>query len=105
MCWNVHDYLHATFQVPTTNSSLVTAIKETSSNIHPVTGHEGPKREQRYSSSLSLTSALDKNGRPKSRPGRFTLSKETRYKFSCTNVKKFSHNSHNAVIIFKERAE
>jgi len=26
---------------------------------HPRTGHEGPKREQRYSSTLSLTSALD----------------------------------------------
>ena len=27
--------------------------------VHPITGHEGPKRESRYSSALSLTSALD----------------------------------------------
>ena len=27
--------------------------------VHPITGHEGPKREWRYSSTLSLTSALD----------------------------------------------
>ena len=27
--------------------------------VHPRTGHEGPNRGQRYSSTLSLTSALD----------------------------------------------
>jgi hypothetical protein len=27
--------------------------------LHPVTGHEGPEWEKRYSSTLSLTSALD----------------------------------------------
>jgi hypothetical protein len=27
--------------------------------LHPITGHEGPEQEQRYSSALSLTSALD----------------------------------------------
>ena len=27
--------------------------------IHPITGHEGPEMEYRYSSTLSLTSALD----------------------------------------------
>ena len=27
--------------------------------VHPLTGHEGPVGEQRYSSTLSLTSALD----------------------------------------------
>jgi hypothetical protein len=27
--------------------------------IQPRTGHEGPEEEQRYSSTLSLTSALD----------------------------------------------
>jgi hypothetical protein len=26
---------------------------------HPITGHEGPEGEQKYSSTLSLTSALD----------------------------------------------
>ena len=27
--------------------------------FHPITGHEGPKGEKKYSSTLSLTSALD----------------------------------------------
>jgi hypothetical protein len=27
--------------------------------VHSITGHEGPEEEQRYSSTLSLTSALD----------------------------------------------
>jgi hypothetical protein len=27
--------------------------------VHPRTGHEGPQMERRYSSTLSLTSALD----------------------------------------------
>jgi hypothetical protein len=31
-------------------------------NFHPMTGQEGPKAEQRYSSTLSLTSALDWGG-------------------------------------------
>jgi hypothetical protein len=103
MYWTVHDYLHATFQVPTANFSLVTVIKQTRSKIHPVTGQEGPEREYGYSPTLSLTSALDKEGRPTSRPGRFSLRKETQYKFSGTNVKKFSHDSQIVVIIFKER--
>ena len=30
--------------------------------VHPRTGHEGPEREERYSSTLSLTSALDDVG-------------------------------------------
>jgi hypothetical protein len=30
--------------------------------VHPTTGHEGPKREQRYSSTLSFTSALGAGG-------------------------------------------
>ena len=34
-------------------------IYEGKGKVHPRTGHEGPKGEQRYSSTLSLTSALD----------------------------------------------
>jgi len=30
--------------------------------VHPRTGHEGAEEEQRYSSTLSLTSALDGGG-------------------------------------------
>jgi hypothetical protein len=39
---------------------------------HPRTGHEGPEGEYRYSSNLSLTSALDEGGWSTPRPGRFT---------------------------------
>jgi len=37
---------------------------------HPVTGHEGPYGEQRYSFTLSLTSALDRGGYSTPRSGR-----------------------------------
>ena len=40
--------------------------------IRPRTGHEGPDGERRYSSNLSLTSALDGSGWLTPRPGRFT---------------------------------
>jgi hypothetical protein len=33
-----------------------------SDKVHPLTGHEGPDREQTYSSTLSLTLALDGDG-------------------------------------------
>jgi hypothetical protein len=45
--------------------------------VHPKTGHEGPKGEQRYSSTLSLTSALDGDRWSSPRPGRFVLGKES----------------------------
>jgi hypothetical protein len=40
-----------------------------------MTGHEGPEVEERYSSTLSLTSALDEGGWSTPRPGRFTPGK------------------------------
>jgi hypothetical protein len=43
---------------------------------YPRTGHEGPEVEQRYSSTLSLTSALDGGGWSRPRPGRFTPGKD-----------------------------
>ena len=45
------------------------------SSFHPRTGHEGSEEEQRYSSTLSLTSALVGGGWLTPRRGRF----ETRY--------------------------
>jgi hypothetical protein len=39
---------------------------------HPRTCHKGPEGEQRYSSTLSLTSVLDGGGWSTPRPGRFT---------------------------------
>ena len=47
--------------------------------VHPRTRHEGPDGEERYSSTISLTSALDGHGWLTPRPGRFTLGKEIRY--------------------------
>ena len=39
--------------------------------VHPRTGHEDPEGEKRYSSTLSLTSALDVGGCSTPRPDRF----------------------------------
>jgi hypothetical protein len=47
--------------------------------VHPRTGHEGPKGEQRYSSTLSLTLALDGGGWSMPCPGHFTPELETQY--------------------------
>ena len=47
--------------------------------VHPRTGHEGPEEEHRNSSTLSLTSALDRGGWSTPRPGHFTPRKQTRY--------------------------
>jgi len=44
--------------------------------VHPRTGHEGPEREKRYISTLSLTSTLDECGWSMPRPGRFTPGKD-----------------------------
>jgi hypothetical protein len=40
--------------------------------VHPRIGHESPEGEQRYSSTISLTSALDWGGWLTTRPGLFT---------------------------------
>jgi hypothetical protein len=45
--------------------------------FHPITGHEGPEVEYRYSSTLSLTSTLDGGGWSTPRPGRCTPGKDS----------------------------
>jgi len=45
--------------------------------VYPRIGHEGPEGELRYSSALSLTSALDVGGWSTPRPGRFTPGKDS----------------------------
>jgi hypothetical protein len=47
--------------------------------VRPRTRHEGQEGEQRYSSTLSLTSALNGGGWLTPRPNRFTPGEETRY--------------------------
>ena len=49
---------------------------ECNGNVHPRTDHKGPEMEQRYSSTLSLTSALDSVGWSKLRPVAFTPGEE-----------------------------
>jgi hypothetical protein len=49
------------------------------SKVLPRTGHEGPEEDERRSSTLSLTLALDEGGWSTPRPDRFTPGKETRY--------------------------
>jgi hypothetical protein len=43
--------------------------------VHPRTSHEGPKREKRYSPTLSLTLVLDGGAWSMRRPGRFIAGK------------------------------
>jgi hypothetical protein len=47
--------------------------------VYPITGHEDPEGEYSYSSTLSLTSALDGIGWSTPRPGRFISGKETQH--------------------------
>ena len=61
-----------------THDAFFLQIYKGKGTVHPRTGHEGPEGELRYSSTLSLTSALDGGGWSTPRPGRFTLGK-TRY--------------------------
>ena len=48
--------------------------------FRPRISHEGPEVEQRYSSTLSLTSALDGVGWSTPRPGCYTPGNEKRYR-------------------------
>jgi len=65
---------------PDFSGGLVTQqLCKKSSEVHPRTGNEGPEGEQVYSSTLSLTSAIDGvDGQRHATPrhGRFTPGKE-----------------------------
>ena len=54
----------------------VCTIMAWKSTVHHRTDHEGPEREQRYSSILSLISVLDRDGFSEPCLGRFTPEKE-----------------------------
>jgi hypothetical protein len=61
---------------------IITHVYYNKSNtvkVHPRNGHEDPERKQRYTSTVSLTSALDGGEWSTPRPGRFPLGKETWY--------------------------
>jgi hypothetical protein len=60
---NVEIQLHGT-------NSFIANVKTL--KVHPVTGHEGLEEKQRNSSTISLTSLLDRGGWLAPRPSRFT---------------------------------
>ena len=62
--------------------SNVMEMSKGKGKFRPGRGHEGPEGESRYSSTLSLTSALDVGGWLTPRPGRFTPTKEIWYPLS-----------------------
>jgi hypothetical protein len=54
-----------------TSTKIVVMLVKVKGKVHPITGHEGPEVEYRYSSTLPLTSALDGGGWSTPRPGCF----------------------------------
>ena len=61
------------------DASLVLYIYTPRIRLHPFTGHEGPQGEQRYSSTLFQTSALEGGEGSTSRPGSTLPPGKTRY--------------------------
>ena len=59
--------------------SRLDSVSGSECKLRLVTGHEGPQCEYRYSSTLSLTIALEDVGWLTPRPGRFNPGKDTRY--------------------------
>ena len=53
----------------------IRACTEVNGKLYPVSCHEGPEEEKRYSSTLSLTSAIDGSGWSTPRSGLFTSGK------------------------------
>ena len=43
----------------TASTKIQTQHENDKGKVYPITGHKGPEGEERYSSTLSLTSALD----------------------------------------------
>jgi hypothetical protein len=50
--------------------------RKSKGRVHPRIGHKGREGKERYSSTLSLTSALGGGGWAMPRPGRFTPAKD-----------------------------
>jgi hypothetical protein len=65
-----------TRQVTRTNLQRAAKTSGIKGKVHPRTDREGPEGEQMYTSTLSLTSALDGGGWWKPRPRRFTPGRE-----------------------------
>jgi hypothetical protein len=67
------------YNKPTTGCSAEERPNKRPLTFHPRTGHKGSEGEQRFRSSLSLTSLLDGGRWWMPQPGRFTPRKVTRY--------------------------
>ena len=82
----LHDITPMKTDISKTGISKTDISKTGTSHSHhhqnPVTGHEGPQKEQRYSPTLSLTFLLDGCGWSMPHPSRCTPGKETQY--PCT---------------------
>ena len=63
------------------SSGRRTVLRWRKGKVHPRTGYDGPVGKQMYSSTLSLTSALNEGRWSTPRPGLFTRGKENRYLF------------------------
>ena len=62
-----------------TPAAAVCSVTEQEPKVHPITCHKGSEKEERYISTLSLTSTLDGGGWSTQRPDRLTPKKETWY--------------------------
>ena len=51
---------------------IIHHVKQVKGKVYPITGHESPEGEQRYSCTLSLTLVLDGGGWSMPHPGHFT---------------------------------
>ena len=66
--------------------SIILAIVNVKCKVHLRRGHEGLERENRYSSPLSLSLALDGVAGQKPRPGRSNPGQENRYDNKGTHI-------------------
>ena len=78
-CWNCEIHCDISFSGFTSSPEIRRYLHEHKGKVHPTTGHEGPEGEWRYSSTLSLTLALDGGGWSMPHPGHFSPRKEIRY--------------------------
>ena len=80
-CKELHPLLRAGSRAARGQSKQEVAYlsRKCKGKVHPVTGHDGPEGEWRYSSTLSLTLALHVGGWSASHPGRSFPPGKTRY--------------------------
>ena len=68
--------LHSWFLKCEHHQGVLCTLGKVKAKVLPITGHEGPEGEYRYSSTLSWPRRLDGGGWSAPRPGRFTPGKD-----------------------------